>query len=61
MPFKSQAQKRYMYKNLPEIAARWEKETPKGTNLPVRVGNKIKAPSLLRTRRLKTNLLKKRN
>tara|TARA_R110001592_G_scaffold211857_1_gene463915 strand:+ start:12266 stop:12436 length:171 start_codon:yes stop_codon:yes gene_type:complete len=55
MPFKSQAQRRYMYKNLPEIAARWEKETPKGTNLPVRVGNKIKTPSLLRTRRLRKN------
>jgi hypothetical protein len=33
MPFKSQAQRRYMYKNLPEIAAQWEKETPKGTKI----------------------------
>lgn len=53
MPFKSQAQRRYMYKNLPEIAAQWEKETPKGTNLPKRVGNKGKTQSLLRTRRLR--------
>ncbi len=53
MPFKSQAQRRYMYKNLPEIAAQWEKETPKGTKLPKRVENKGKTQSLLRTRRLR--------
>lgn len=36
MPFKSEAQRRYMYKNLPEIAKRWEKEY--GSNdLPARV------------------------
>lgn len=42
-----------MYKNLPEIAAKWEKETPKGTKLPERLGNKGKTQSLLRTRRLR--------
>jgi hypothetical protein len=36
MPFKSEAQRRYMYKNLPEIAARWEKEYD-SKNLPARV------------------------
>ncbi len=56
MPFVSQAQRRYMYKNLPEIAAKWEKETPKGANLPKRVGNKGKTQSLLRTRRLRKSL-----
>jgi len=34
MPFKSEAQRRYMYSQIPEIAARWEKETPKGKKLP---------------------------
>lgn len=30
MPFESQAQRRFMYANHPEIAKRWEKHTPKG-------------------------------
>lgn len=30
MPFKSQAQRGFMYAKHPEIAKRWEKETPKG-------------------------------
>ena len=29
MPFKSQAQRKLMYARHPEIAKRWEKETPK--------------------------------
>jgi hypothetical protein len=36
MPFKSEAQRRYMHKNLPEIAARWEKEYG-SKNLPARI------------------------
>lgn len=51
MPFKSEAQRRYMYKNLPEIAARWEKETPPG-RLPSRITPK-KPRTALRTRRLR--------
>ena len=30
MPFKSQAQRGFMYAKHPEIAKRWEKETPAG-------------------------------
>ena len=30
MPFKSEAQRKYMYANLPEIAKKWESETPQG-------------------------------
>jgi hypothetical protein len=30
MPFKSQQQRKYLYAKHPEIARRWEKETPKG-------------------------------
>jgi len=50
MPFKSQAQRRYMYKNLPEIAEQWEKETTSGT-LPKRIHPKKKGPSLMTQRR----------
>lgn len=34
MPFKSSAQRRWMYANKPGMAKRWEKETPKGKKLP---------------------------
>lgn len=34
MPFQSQAQRAWMYANKPEMAKRWEKETPKGKKLP---------------------------
>lgn len=36
MPFKSQAQRRWMYANDPEMAKRWESETPKGRKLPAK-------------------------
>ena len=29
MPFRSQAQRKWMYANKPAMAKRWEKETPK--------------------------------
>lgn len=34
MPFKSEAQRGWMYANHPEMAKRWEKHTPKGKKLP---------------------------
>lgn len=34
MPFKSQAQRRFMYANYPKIAKRWSKHTPKENPLP---------------------------
>jgi hypothetical protein len=37
MPFASQAQRRYMYLKHPEIAKRWEKETPAKPKLPQHV------------------------
>jgi len=37
MPFKSKAQKGWMYANEPAMAARWQKETPKGKKLPAHV------------------------
>ena len=37
MPFKSDAQRRFMYATKPKMAAKWAKETPKGKDLPERV------------------------
>lgn len=42
MPFKSQAQRKMMYAKHPEIAKRWEKETPKGKALPKKVSKRGK-------------------
>lgn len=42
MPFKSEAQKKWMYKNKPEMAKKWQKETPKGKKLPYKVSRKKK-------------------
>jgi|TARA_R100001086_G_scaffold18491_1_gene9049 hypothetical protein len=36
MPFVSKAQRAWMYANKPEMAKRWEKETPKNKRLPKR-------------------------
>ena len=37
---KSQAQRAYLHIHHPEIAKRWEKETPKGKKLPRHVAKK---------------------
>lgn len=37
MPFKSKAQRKWMHANRPEMAKRWEDETPKGKSLPEHV------------------------
>jgi hypothetical protein len=34
MPFKSQAQRKWMFANQPEMAERWARKTPKGKKLP---------------------------
>lgn len=39
MPFKSDAQRRFMYSQHPGIAKRWRKESGPQKNLPERVGN----------------------
>jgi len=39
MPFKSKAQRRWMYKNIPDIAKRWETETL-SSGLPERATKK---------------------
>lgn len=42
MPFKSEAQRKMMYAKHPEVAKRWEKETPKGKALPKKVSKRGK-------------------
>lgn len=42
MPFRSQQQRKFLYSQHPEIAKRWEKETPKGRKLPKRAKRKAK-------------------
>jgi len=39
-PFKSAKQRAWMYENKPEMAKRWEKETPKGKKLPKKAPKK---------------------
>ncbi len=34
MPFRSQKQRAYFYSQLPELAKKWEAETPKNKKLP---------------------------
>ena len=42
MPFESQSQRRFMYAKHPDIAKRWEEETPTGKRLPRKLGKKRK-------------------
>ena len=49
VPFESEAQRRWMYANKPEMAERWQKETPKGKKLPKHVK---KQAGLLSTMRM---------
>ena len=47
MPFKSEAQRRYLWANEPDVAQEFADATPKGAKLPARVkrrkGNRQKA------------------
>lgn len=38
MPFKSQAQRAFLYANEPAVAQKFEEHTPKGKKLPKKVG-----------------------
>jgi hypothetical protein len=37
MPFKSEAQKGWMYANHPQMAKQWQEHTPEGKKLPAKV------------------------
>lgn len=43
MPFKSQAQRKFMYATDPAMAKRWSKETPNEGKLPNKVAARKKA------------------
>lgn len=45
MPFKSDAQRKFMFATDPKLAKKWAKETPKGKNLPEHVAARKKALS----------------
>jgi hypothetical protein len=51
MPFKSQAQRGYMYANLPDLAKEFEKETPKGKKLPYHVKKESALKKYLKEKR----------
>ncbi len=40
MPFKSEAQRAWMYANYPKMAAEWNADTPKGRKLPKKLKKK---------------------
>lgn len=42
MPFKSQAQRKWMYSQKPAMAKKWEAHTPKKKKLPKKVSKKRK-------------------
>jgi hypothetical protein len=42
MPFKSEAQRRFLYANNPELAKEFQEKTPKGKKLPEKVKKKKK-------------------
>lgn len=39
MPFKSDAQRKFLYSQKPEIAKEFAKETPKGVDLPEKISS----------------------
>jgi hypothetical protein len=47
MPFKSKAQRAWMYSNFSRMAKQWTKDTPKGKSLPA----KKPSPTLSRAKR----------
>ena len=57
MPFKSEAQKKWLQANKPEIAKQFEAETPKNQKLPQRIGQ----PSDSERRRLARSNAKKKS
>ena len=49
MPFKSQAKRKWMYANKPEMAKQWEDDTPKG-RLPSRIHSKSTSQTRMASR-----------
>ena len=53
MPFKSKAQKKYLYATNPKLAKKFQKKTPKGTRLPNKVRRKAKGGTKKKVQRYK--------
>ena len=53
MPFKSQAQRAWMYAHDPQMAKKWEAHTPKGKKLPEKVKKRKNNDSTSRYQRSK--------
>lgn len=51
MPFKSEAQRKWMYANEPKMAARWEEETPRNKKFPKKVANPAYAEGMREIRK----------
>lgn len=61
MPFRSSAQRRFLYAKHPDIAERWEKEFPNQTGLPEHVKKKTaKIPRVVRKYKSKVQKYKLR-
>jgi hypothetical protein len=50
MPFKSEAQRRFMFAKHPEIAKRWAKEYPNQKDLPEKVKSNVYQEAVNRTK-----------
>ena len=57
MPFKSQAQRKWMYANMPEMAKEWEDETPPG-RLPARLNSRSTSKTKISQRRRRRKIRK---
>lgn len=51
MPFKSQAQRAYLYANHPQIAKRWSEEYPNQGKLPQHVNGREKVTQAIMSRK----------
>ena len=58
MPFKSQAQRKWMYANNPEMAKEWEDETPPG-RLPARLNSISNSKTKISQRRRRRKIRKR--
>ena len=61
MPFRSEAQKRFLFANKPKLAKEFASETPKGADLPQRVAKSTKMSAFRRKRAVKVILRKEGN
>ena len=53
MPFKSDAQRRYLYSQHPDVAKKFAAETPKGADLPEHVKKKKREMSAMMDKMLR--------